>query len=188
MSDIKHILECLHQYMFLDKNYNNHFFSNTTPEKFFSSATPQKDNEIKNIFVPNKKDKLFWCFYIMKYGMDNYNLIIQNHFKIETSIKLDTAESLINYEILLKQHKLKRQEIENELVNEKKISLRGLHALCLIHNINILIIFDKAYYNMHGLSEDDPFIIEKCDDEYGILQCNKTKEKDNEKRLKKYYS
>lgn len=166
MSDIKHILDSLHQYMFLNKTYSNRSFKDL-PDTYFLS-TNKNICEKKNIFVPEEKDKLFWCFYIMKYGMDKYKSIDQKHFKIETTFKINAAEDLVNHEILLKQNKLKKQEIENEFVNEKTITMKGLQALCILHKINIFFIFDKAFYIMNGLSDNKPFYIEKKDDVFGI--------------------
>ena len=169
MSDIKHILESLHKFMFLNKKYSNYSLKQNQ-DTFFLSTRKKNVCKNKEFFVPSEKDKLFWCFYIMKYGIDKYKSIDQSHFKIETTFKINTAEDLVNHEILLKQNKLKKHEIENELVNEKTITIKGLHALCILHNINIIFIFDKAFYNMSGLSDDKPFVIEKKDDVFGIPQ------------------
>ena len=38
--------------------------------------------------------------------------------------------------------------IEDELLNQSEISLKGLHALCLLHKINILYVWDRKYVDI----------------------------------------
>lgn len=159
MTEKKHILEYLHKYMFLH-NICSSRESKIPPQEFFSSKKTTPETIKSNIFVPEKKDKLFWCFYILYHGMENYHAIDQNHYQIETSTKISIAENLKNNEILLKQNKLKREVIENELVNEKKISMEGMKALCVLHKIDILFIFEKMFYQISSLSEEAVNIIE----------------------------
>ena len=45
----------------------------------------------------------------------------------------------------LKEAKLKRNEIEDELVNQSMITLKGLHALCLVHKVSITYIYGRKY-------------------------------------------
>ena len=171
MNDCKHILEHLSQYMF----HNDFHQSLNTECKSRSSSIIKKNKDIKNtdvkaIFIPQEKDKLFWCFYIIKNGLDKYHSITQNYFQIEMNFKISTAEKLAQNDVLLKQNKLKREKIESELVNDKTISLTGLHALALLYNINILLIFDHFFYRMSGVSDDEPYILEKdTNGNYGII-------------------
>lgn len=182
--DIKHILEELNQYMFTRANIQDTVFSENTKSNVCNDIssmcssikkdTTQKDFTKKNFtnthFVPDQTDKLFWCYYIMKYGMDNYTCIDKKHFSLEKKIKIEIAESLKSHENLLKQNSLKIPEVENELVNEQKISILGLHALCVLDHINALYVFDKKYYDIQGISESTRHLIEKNEQgEFGIV-------------------
>ena len=46
-------------------------------------------NPINKIYIPIEKDTLFWCFYIMKHGdlqyemLDNKNIVVEKRNKIE---------------------------------------------------------------------------------------------------------
>ena len=82
-----------------------------------------------------EKDSLFWCFYIMKYGYDDYNMLNQ-HFLIEKNLKIESISKIREDKELLKKHKLKRSEIENELANDEKITLKGFLALCIYNKLN----------------------------------------------------
>jgi hypothetical protein len=112
------------------------------------SAKPEK---LKDVFLtPSHKDKLFWCFYILKFGEDSYDSVYKNVFKTEKAFKLNAAEDLINNEPLLKAHKLKRINIENDLINEKTITISCLYALCLIYKVNILYVVNRTFYKFIG--------------------------------------
>ena len=76
-------------------------------------------------FIPDKKDKLFWCFYVMLHGEMEYLSIENGHFKIEKDFKIDFVEKIRNHKDLLKTFKLKRNELENEFANESKITIKG---------------------------------------------------------------
>lgn len=174
----KHILDYLHKYMFL-QNVCLEGVSKTRKNIFFTKENVKKDKK-NDIFIPGEKDKLFWCFYIMQYGMEKYLSISQNHFQIETSTKITIAESLKENEILLKQNKLKRDIIEDELVNENKITMEGMKALCVLHRLDVLIIFKNMFYKISGLSENELLVIEQdknCD--FGIVDNISEERKQN---------
>ena len=44
-----------------------------------------------------------------------------------------------------KELKLKRTELEDEIVNKQTITLKGLCALCLVHNVSITYVFGRKY-------------------------------------------
>ena len=52
-----------------------------------------KKREINRYIVPKQKDKLFWCFYILHYGIDDYKQI-SSHFAVEKKIKLDFVNNI----------------------------------------------------------------------------------------------
>lgn len=96
-------------------------------------------------FTPFQKDKLFWCFYIILKGFDEYELHHSDHFAIEKNFKIASVEKMRNLKDELKEAKLKRNEIEDELVNKEMITLKGLHALCLVHKVSLTYIYGRMY-------------------------------------------
>ena len=51
----------------------------------------------------------------------------------------------------LKAFKLKRNAVENELVNEQRIGLDGLRALCIAYGVSIVYVVGRTYYDFqHG--------------------------------------
>jgi len=96
-------------------------------------------------FTPSQKDKLFWCFYIILKGFDEYELHQTDHFATEKAFKIATVEKMRGLKEELKEAKLKRNEIEDELVNKETITIKGLNALCLVHKVCITYIYDRMY-------------------------------------------
>ena len=126
----------------------------------------------KNFFVPGHKDKLFWIFYILQNGFENYELIGNNIFQVEKEEKLNLI-SVFNAKLkLLKEvYKFKRLDVcESELLNEEKISLKTFHALCVIYNFNVLFIKERTYCKLSIFGDeeeiDNYFIIHQIGDDY----------------------
>jgi hypothetical protein len=103
-----------------------------------------KDKD-KDFFIPDKEDKLFWCFYILTYGFDKYEFIKNNSFKFEKDFKIKTIEEMRKQKDLLKAFKIKNTIVENELLNDKVISIKTLNLLALIYKQNFVYISGRTY-------------------------------------------
>jgi hypothetical protein len=135
------------------------------PQK--EAVPPQKETAHHNKpFTPFQKDKLFWCFYIILNGYDEYQLNNSTSFTIEKQLKIETVEKLKTVKEKLKELKLKRTELEDELVNKPMITLKGLYALCLVHNVSITYIYGRKYCEL---------LVETADKK-GIIMQNAKKE------------
>ena len=130
---------------------------------------PLKKTFANKPFIPFQKDKLFWCFYIILNGYDVYELNRSISFTIEKQLKIETVEKLATIKDKLKELKLKRTELEDELVNKPTISLKALYALCLIHNVSITYIYGRKYCEFFCLSADG-------NEKRGIIVQNEKKE------------
>lgn len=95
----------------------------------------------------NLSDKLFWLFYKIynNYSDDDLNYI--NIFTTEKEFKLEIINKINLNKDLLKSYKIQKNSIISELANEKTISLNTLKALCILYNINLLIIKDNNTYS-----------------------------------------
>ena len=117
-------------------------------------------------FTPFQKDKLFWCFFIVLKGYDEYEMNHSNAFSVEKQLKIETVEKLKEIKDQLKDLKLKRTELEDELVNKPTITLKGLCALCLVHNVSITYVFGRKFCEILG----------QADAKKGIIIQNEKKE------------
>lgn len=151
----KHILHSLSKYMFSDTVYQNTISKrpHNDSKNFISKETDLKrvvSKKVETFITPDYKDKLFWCFYLIKFGYDKYQDVNNKHFKIETSFKMNVAEELKNNESLLKKHKIKRCMVESELINDKCITIISVYAMCLVYKINIIYLCKRSFIKLVG--------------------------------------
>ena len=125
------------------------------PITTIAPPTPKKPNLAKP-FTPFQKDKLFWCFYIILNGYEEYEINHSSSFSIEKQLKIETVEKLKSIKGKLKDLKLKRTELEDELVNKPTITIKGLYALCLVHEVSITYVYGRKYCELSGANDAVP--------------------------------
>lgn len=113
-----------------------------------------------NIYKPMKKDSLFWCFFILKYGFSKYEMEIgSQHFLVEKTEKyanIDLLRTKQNKD-LLKINKIKPlSDLEDDLANKERISIKTFFALCVIEKMNILLVDNRKIYQ--SINNDSPII------------------------------
>lgn len=178
----KHILHSLNKYMFTDNVINNTNMHRPVNDfkKNINSVIGDKSNiksksksKVEIFITPEYNDKLFWCFYIIKFGFERYQDVNNKHFTIETSFKMNVAEELKKNESLLKKHKIKRCIVESELINDKCITLTSLYAMCLVYKINVIYLCKRTFIKLVGNPDTDLImnVIKKDEkDCIGIMQ------------------
>jgi len=117
------------------------------------------------IYIPKQTDSLFWCFYILKYGYSNYEMEIRNqYFTVEKKEKYKYLNMLRDNKALLKLHNIKPFTlIEDDLSYQKYISIKTFISLCIIENINIILVDNyKIYEFIMDEFIMDEFIMDKC--------------------------
>ena len=129
-----------------------------------------------NFFIPNQKDSLFWCFYIMKNGDVKYELLGKITLIIEKNLKIEYVEKIRKEKQLIKPYKFSSlTKIETQLANESKIDLKTLLSLCVIENINVFYIHKRTYYELLMNDSDEIFVISSFDnDAFGYKIMMKT--------------
>jgi len=163
----------LNKYMFNETNLNdllfsinkkviNQFFEQPIKEEIlkeelhvkeklvpFKEEIKIKTNKNNHLFIPFEKDKLFWCFYIIKNGEVSYEMLYNKNFILEKKLKIDYVDKIRQNKQLIKKYKFATlTHIENMLANENKIDIYTFFSLCLIENINIVYIHKKTYYEL----------------------------------------
>jgi hypothetical protein len=108
-------------------------------------------------YKPKQRDSLFWCFYILKHGYLNYEMEIYNqYFIVEKKEKFKYIEMLRQNKELLKLHKIKPfTQLEDDLANKDKISVKTFFALCILENINILLVDKRKIFELTCIDIDD---------------------------------
>jgi len=200
------IFSHLEKYMFTNDFFlisndsnNANYINNGTKNDNKNNSTKKEFNTVKKNnencpYIPFQKDKLFWCFYIILHGFNEYELHHSDSYITEQNFKIRSIEKLRSMKSQIKETKLKMRfnEIENELVNQSHISVKGLDALCFIYKVSIVVISGKTYYDIDFNNDDNikkGIIIHTSKDtkEYGIkydVEYNNIKKTDTTDKLK----
>lgn len=129
------------------------------PYKKTDTDTASYKNTVKTpnatLYKPRQTDSLFWCFYILKNGFSNYEMEINNqYFTIEKQEKFKYIETFRHNKDLLKIYKIKPYaDLEDDLANKDRITIKTFFALCIVEKINILLVDNRKYYKI--LCADD---------------------------------
>ena len=186
-SQYNDVINKLHDYMLtentikrsLHSRINNSFENNTEKSNKISrqNIVPIKDKDKCNIFTPIQKDNLFWCFYILKYGENNYEMLDNINIVLEKKLKIDYVEKIRKEKQIVKSYKFATlTHLENQLANEAKIDISTFFTLCVIENINVLYVYKKTYFELL-MNDDKIHIIHRLDNysKYGYEGTEKSK-------------
>jgi hypothetical protein len=129
----------------IEKKVNKQQF---VEEKIKNKCEVKRKKE--TMYRPKQKDSLFWCFYILKHGFSNYEMEINNqYFVVEKNEKFKYIDLIRKNKDLLKIHKIKPlTELEDDLANKDKISIKTFFALCILENINVLLVNKRKVYEL----------------------------------------
>ena len=142
-----------------------------------------KEEKEYNFFTPYEKDKLFWCLYIFKNGLADYEIMENKNIVKEKEEKIKYIEKLRKNKSTLKQHKIKLlSNIESNLLNDEVIDLRTFHALCILDNINYLYIDKNFYYEKIVDEENKLYVIHKMNNVYSYEIKNKNNYKESKQQ------
>lgn len=132
-----------------------------------------KEKKQEDFFIPNTGDNLFWCWYIFKNGIKEYNVLQDKYFIIEKTKKIDWIPFLRENKKIFKPLKYKLSDLENNLVNEPSMHITTLETICFLKSINFVVIKNKMIYkNLQEDCEDNDIIILKYyskENKYGIF-------------------
>ena len=153
-------------------NFENNKEHTKIPRQNF---VPIKDK--CNTFTPVQKDTLFWCFYILKYGENNYEMLDNINIVLEKTLKINYVEKIRKEKQIVKSYKFATlTHLENQLANEEKIDLNTFFTLCVIENINVLYVCKKTYFELL-MNDDKIHIIRRLDNysKYGYEGIDQSK-------------
>ena len=138
------------RYMLTSENINKFSYVKNNSNKV---ETPIK----KEKKVINNEDLLFWTIY----KIVNNDLIntTSSNFKTEKDFKIKSIEDLRKIKSKLKTYKISLIDVENQLLNDKKIGLQSFFALALLFNLNIFYITNNKFYEFNCNPEASIIII-----------------------------
>jgi len=167
-TNYNHVLKNLQDYMLNDSLVkriveSTNDLSNSNISIVEKSTLVKKEKEY---FIPKQKDTLFWCFYIMKNGIDNYDDLNETGISIvtEKQLKIGFVEKLRKEKQLIKIYKFaSNTHIENQLVNENKIDIATFLTLCVLEKLNIVYLKKKTYYELLMNDSNDIHVVNFTD-------------------------
>ena len=149
---------------------------------FLDSNQKKSKKEIKAvkkenlIFFPKFSDTLFWCYYILINSIQDYEMV-NSDFKEEKMIKISLIQNVRENKEILKKLRIKRTEVEDDLLNKKSIGIKTFLLLCHLKKINIIIRDNiKFIENISNCEDPNIKIIEKRKGKYGLFIGKKEKE------------
>jgi len=166
-------------------------------KKYSKYNEPFKINNHKNF-----ADKLFWIFYKIINNLNDSDLEHINSFKIMKEFKINSVEKLKNQKNILKDYKIQKSAVEDDLTNNEKISFKTFHALCVLYLVNVILIRDNNTYCIICTNNDEKVInlqnykllkitnvkMSSQFNNFDIELVNSTTEEELQKILKSYYA
>jgi hypothetical protein len=136
-------------------------------KKYSKYNEPAKINNSKHY-----SDKLFWIFYKLVNNFNDIDLENINAFKVMKDFKIKCVEKVRLQKNILKEFKIQRMVVEDDLTNNDKICFKTFHALCVLYLINVIVIRDNNTYCILCTNDDEKVINLK---NYKLLQISNVK-------------
>ena len=136
-------------------------------KKYSKYNEPANSNNSKHY-----ADKLFWIFYKLVNNFNDNDLENINAFKVMKDFKIECVEKVRLQKNILKEFKIQRMVVEDDLTNNDKIGFKTFHALCILYLINVIVIRDNNTYCILCTNNDENVINLK---NYKLLQISNVK-------------
>ena len=129
----------------------------------------QKLDQSPEFYVVKEDDSLFWSFFIVTFGMEKYIMNKGKNYDLQQKIKISAIESMKDNKTILKQYKLSKTEIEQNLLYDTQITYASFMYLSLLHKQNIVIIDGRVYYECIGNPNDSSLTMFKKDNHHYVI-------------------
>ena len=172
----KHMIENMNNYMLTNKNlmiYLDKCLKNESKKPSLKKIKFKPSGNIQTLFFPFQEDNLFWIYYIMLNGIENYKMLGEHTYKTEKEEKIKCIEKLKENKSIIKEMKSKIIDCENDLMNNKKISMSTFLILCQIKNIYPCVVYRNMYLLLPDCDKPS-FIIHKVNNLFGYEPYNET--------------
>lgn len=168
----------MNKYMFSGENLNKLECNisgtlKTPPKNKQTHVQRPKIGENVDFLFLKEKDTLFWCYYIIKYGIASYQVLMNNTFKEEKTIKIQLVESIRDNKELLKKNKWKRDIIEGDVWSSPSINLQTFMCICAIDQLNIAIVKNNYMCIQDNNPGNEKHVIVEDGNKYKLCILNK---------------
>jgi len=121
---------------------------------------------ISPLYIPRENDSLFWCYYIIKNGDIQYEMLQNRNTLTTRQLKIGMINKIRENQVkkLLKTYKFDSlTNIESNLANDNIITLNIFLTICLVDNINIVFVTKHTYYELLTNDSNIIYIIREID-------------------------
>lgn len=152
----------------------NHMLTSENFKRYISDIIKQdisyqKLDQSPEYYVVKEEDSLFWSFFIVTFGMEKYIMNKGKNYDVQQKIKISAIESMKDNKTILKQYKLSKSEIEQNLLYDTQISYASFMYLSLLHKQNIVIIDGRVYYECIGNPDDSSLTMFKKNNHHYVI-------------------
>jgi hypothetical protein len=118
------------------------------------------NQKISTFFIPREQDTLFWCYYLIKNGDIQYELLKNRNLLTTKQFKIDLISKIRDNKQIVKTYKFDTiTNIESNLANDNTLSIKTFMSLCAIDNLNIIFVSKKTYYEFLNNDSNVIYII-----------------------------
>jgi hypothetical protein len=151
-------------------NILNNSFNKTIQKKKKKQTTIQQSIKKDDFFYPSDKhiNTLFWCWNIFHNGLDNYYSSMNNIYQDEQTERISYVDFIRKNKNKVKEIKMKRNVIENNIVHESQISFNSILTLTHLFDYNFIYLTEKLYFEKISNPSNKTCIIKKTNKKYGI--------------------
>jgi hypothetical protein len=164
MTDLLHNFE---PYILNDTNmqsYLKYKFSDLSESKRRTKNEKKIVAKTPSLFIPREQDSLFWCYYIIKNGDVQYEMMQNRNIVTTKQLKIDLVSKIRENKPTIKTYKFDTiSNLESNLANDNNISIKTVMSLCAIDNVNIIFISKKTYFELLTNTSDITYIIREVD-------------------------
>jgi hypothetical protein len=134
--------------------------NNIETPKNNNAETKIISNAKNDFFIPNQQDTLFWCFFIIKNGDIAYEILNNKNSLVSKQMKIDLVSTIRQNKEIVKIYKFDTiSNIESNLANDNNLNIKTFLTLCAIHNINIIFVSKKTYFELLMNDSNSIYII-----------------------------
>jgi len=127
-----------------------------------------KYNE-KHINKRKSLDNLFWLFYKIVKNLQESDLYYLNTFVVFNEFKNEMIDKIRDNKSILKKYKLKINFLEDDILNNKTISLYTLRSLCILYDKHLLLMKDNNTYSFFSREEVSYKNLKELNDENNLM-------------------
>jgi hypothetical protein len=146
------------------QNYLKYKIHNDSSQNVKKTKPTHNLSTKPTIFIPKEQDTLFWCYYIIKHGEVQYELLNNRNSLTAKQFKINLVSKIRENKQIIKTYKFDTiSNIESNLANDNNISIYTFMTLCAIDNINVIFVNKNTYFEFLINNTDNIYILQEID-------------------------